>query len=149
MKACIVHLARLKAEADAVAGKLAADGYTPCIEEVDATLADAILNDATVIPQNITDCIKDADICVLLLGQDETDEAMGAIGGVAADGGCRVVAISDQVANDIAENVDVFVDAIIPCDLDDIIDIVKGKDRWPADSEGKEVKRNIRRVKCQ
>ncbi len=148
MKACIIYLTSLKVEADAVAAKLATEGYTCCLEEVEAAVADAILNDVTAIPPRILDCLKDADCCILLLGQDETDEAMGAIGGVASDGGCRVVAVSDQVADDLAKNVDVFVDAVVSCDLDDIMDIVKGKDRWPSDAEGKAVKREIRRVKC-
>lgn len=149
MKACIVYIASLKIEAATVATKLDAEGYTYCLEEVDAAVADAILNDITAIPQRILDCLKDANCCVLLLGQNETDEAMGAIGGVASDSGCRVVAISDQVADDMARNVDAFVDAVASYDLDDILDIVKGKDRWPADRGGNAVKREIRRVKCQ
>jgi hypothetical protein len=149
MKACIIYLASLKVEADAVAAKLAVEGYTNCLEEVEAAVADAILHDVAAIPRRISDCLKDADCCVLLLGQDETDEAMGAIGGVASDGGCRVVAVSDQVADNIAKSVDAFIDAIVPCDLEDLIDIVKGKDHWPADAGGKEVQREIRRVKCQ
>ncbi len=149
MKACVVYLDKLKERADVVASKLTTEGYEVCLEEVDFALAQAILEDNSAIPARISDCIKTSDVCILLLGQDETDEAFGSIGGVGADGGCRVIAVTDQSAEELAKGIDTFVDAIVPCDLEDIVDVIGGKEKWPSDSTGKPIKRDLKRVKCQ
>src|SRR5690242_19761312 len=88
-KACILHTPEKKAAADEVAKRLKEKGYAVCVTEVSTETAKAVkAGDKASLPADVADCLEGADVCIVLVDEQGS---LATIGGLASDGGCRVV----------------------------------------------------------
>jgi hypothetical protein len=146
-KACVVHTASKKMEAEAVAKQLSDEGFQVCVTQVTAEEASAVKSgDSASVPGAVQECLEGAEVCVILI-----DEAidLGGIGGIASDGGCRVVTVGGD-PDDLASDLDDIIDGHVPSPDDpELVDIAEGEpdrikpDHTPAPP------RNPDTVKCQ
>jgi hypothetical protein len=146
-KACVIHTASKKPEAEAVAKQLGDEGFQVCLTEVTAEEANSVKSsDTSSVPTAVQACLEGSEVCVILV-----DEAvdLGGIGGIASDGGCRVVTIGGDPDN-LPIDLDDIIDGHVPSPDDpELVDVVEGEpdrikpDHTPAPP------RNPDTVKCQ
>lgn len=145
MKACLVYVVEMKAEAESLANRLRTDGFEVCLELVDAVVAQA-LSAGEGVPTNVLECIRSADVCYFLL-DGNVDLAAGIDESLrfAAGDGKRIVAI---------------VEGQLPVAVDDLASTVlvpgsasasaAATENVPSDHPGRPGgRRHIERVKCQ
>jgi hypothetical protein len=106
--ACIVYLSSYQGSVEAVEDHLQGLGYDVHSFEVTKARAEAVrAGDVASLPDELRKCLQDAELCVLLLGDEA--ECLGAIGGLGSDLGCRVVTMGGDPES-------------LPAELDDVID---------------------------
>src|SRR5690348_11625332 len=103
-KACILHTPSKKAEAEEVSKRLEADGYETCVTGVSTQTAKSVqAGDSSTMPCSVVECLKGASLCVILVDEEG---CLGAVGGLASDGGCRIVTVGgspDALPDDLDE----------------------------------------------
>jgi len=148
-KACVIFTEKKRDEADRLSERLRAEGYNVCATEVSAQDAKALVaKDVSALPSEVTACLADAEVCVLLI-DDEAPDMFDGLAGLASDGGCRVVSVGGAPA-DLSRDLDDLIDGHLP-DVDDptLIDVVNGKPHRIKPDKSPEAERKEPRVKCQ
>lgn len=146
--ACVVYLSSYAGSVDAVEEHLQALGYEVHSFEVTEERARAVRAGALdTLPEELRHCLENAELCVLLLGDDA--EALGAIGGLGSDMGCRVVTVGGDPEN-LPDELDDVIDGHVP-DIeqppaDEVFD--GAPERIKPDGSPSE-ERKPKRVKCQ
>jgi hypothetical protein len=146
-KACVIFTAAKQSEADAVSANLQEAGYEVCMAEVAAAEAAAVkAGQQGSLPAKVQGCLDGAEVCVILM--DEAAD-FGGIGGLASDGGCRVITVGGN-PEDLPEELDDIIDGHLPSpDSPDLVDVVEGEpERVRPDNEPASP-RKPPRVKCQ
>jgi hypothetical protein len=146
-KACILHTPQKKADAEAVAKRLQAEGYDTCVTGVSSQTAKSVqAGDMSTLPSTVAECLKDASICVILVDEEG---CLGAVGGLASDAGCRVVTVGGS-PDALPKELDDIADGHVPSpDTPDLIDIANGKDERITPDGSSAPPRKPKRVKCQ
>ncbi|WP_162888162.1 hypothetical protein [Sphingomonas mesophila] len=146
-KACIVFTEARAAEAEVVAKRLQENGFDACMAEVSITEAKAVqAGDASTLPDHVKDCLDGAEVCVILVDEEA---ALGGIGGLASDGGCRVVTVGGDPAI-LPTDIDDIIDGHVPSpDAPDLIDVVEGEPERIRPDNSPAPPREPDRVKCQ
>lgn len=149
-KACVIFSPTKEAEAEQVVVRLRAEGYDVCAITVTPEVAAAAKEGSSSLPTDIAACIAGAEVCVILVDVDPgASSALGGLGGMASDGGSRVVTVGGD-PKALSAELDDIIDGHVPSpETPELIDIVGGRpDRIAADNTPAD-KRNEDRVKCQ
>lgn len=146
-KACVVHTPSKKAGAETVVSRLRGEDYEVCVAEVSVEIAkDVKAGEMASLPADVRGCLEGADVCVILIDEEVN---LGVIGGLASDGGCRVVTIGGSPDNLPAELDDV-VDGHLPApDSPELVDVVSGVPERVRPDNKPAPPREPDRVKCQ
>lgn len=146
-KACILYTPRKRPEAENVAERLKADGYTPCITGVSIQTAKTVeAGDKSSLPSTVTDCLEGASVCVVLI---DDEASLGPIGGIASDSGCRVITVGGS-PDELPTELDDVVSGHVPApDTPELVDIVHGEDIRIAPDGTQASRRKSDRVTCQ
>jgi hypothetical protein len=146
-KACIVFTEMKAMEAEAVAKRLQGQGFDTCMAQVTIVEAKAVkAGDTSTLPAAVKDCLNGAEVCIILV---EENTALGAIGGLASDEGCRVVTVGGDPA-DLPTEIDDVIDGHVPSpDAPDLMDVVEGEPERIRADNSPAGPREPDRVKCQ
>lgn len=82
MKACIIYVKSTQAEVTPTKQRLMEVGYAVCESLASIDEANAAQLGAADLPRKISECIANADLCIFLLPENESDD--GCIGGAAS-----------------------------------------------------------------
>jgi hypothetical protein len=146
-KACVIHTPPKRSEAEAAAARLKNDGYSVCVSEVTAAVANAVkAGDKNSLPGEVQDCLAGAEVCVILV-----DEAidLGAIAGIASDMGCEIITVGGSPA-DLPTSLDDITDGHLPSpEAPQFEEVVEGKPDMIKPDNTPSKDRDTDRVKCQ
>lgn len=146
--ACIVYLSTFAGSVDAVEQHLQALGYDVHSFEVTKDRANTVVaGELSSLPTELRKCLKDAELCILLIGEDA--ECLGPIGGLGSDLGCRMVTIGGD-PDDVPTDIDDIADGHIPDIEQPEADEVLGGERIRIKPDGEAApERKPKRQKCQ
>jgi hypothetical protein len=109
-KACVLYGSEQEVAAEAAAERLRKDGYEVCASEVTAEEARTVrAGDLTSLPPQVSECLKGAELCLILLAERNPSADLGPLAGLASDAGARVVTLGGSPEE-------------LPTELDDVID---------------------------
>jgi len=136
-----------QAQAEVTVARLRDEGYEVCAVEVIAEVAKAIkAGESASLPAEVQDCLAGAEVCVILV--DETVD-FGALGGLASDGGCRVVTVGGS-PDALPAALDDIIDGHVPSpDAPELVDVVEGETERVRPDHTAAPPRKPDRVKCQ
>lgn len=145
-KACVVFVAGLEDKASFITAKLNSDGYEVCLHQASEEETMAARDGAANINEKLAECLRNSNICVFLIDQEDQYDGIGL---AASQAGAMVIgllagpgAVASGIIDDIAE-------AVMPMDSKNLDDALQGKDVWEG-SDGKPINpRKIPRQKCQ
>jgi hypothetical protein len=146
-KACVIFTAAKQAEAQATSAKLQDSDYEVCLTQVTAAEASRVqAGNQGTLPKHVQDCLHEAEVCVILV---DVDVDFGSVGGLASDGGCRVVTIGGN-PGDLPQELDDIIDGHVPSsDAPGVIEIVEGRPERLKPDNTPAADRNEKKVKCQ
>lgn len=149
-KACLVYVTATRGSRAAVRAELEQAGFEVCevLAEVDdARAAQAGTGD---LPPALAACLRDAQLCVFLLPEDEAaDGLIGAAAAEAQAGGKRMIGVVAGARNRYPEALDDFAGAMVRLGSGRLGEAVGGGEVWEAPGGGPIPKRDARNVKCQ
>jgi len=149
-RACLIYVTATENERDVVREQLAAAGYVVC--EVRAELDNEL--EAKAAQEKLRDeimaCVAEADVCVVLIPQEEdADGEIGVAAGYADHHQKRLIGV---VAGDRASYPEVledFAPSMVRVGSDRFSEILAGADIWEAPDRTIITDRKIRHVRCQ
>jgi hypothetical protein len=149
-RACLVYVAATQGNRAQVRAELEQAGFAVC--EVLAAVDDARAAQAGAgdLPPALAACLRDAQLCVFLLPEDE--KADGLIGAAAAEaqaGGKRIIGVVAGARERYPEALDDFARAMVRVGSGRLGEAVSGVEVWEAPGGGPIAKRDARNVKCQ
>ncbi|WP_421953645.1 hypothetical protein [Polaromonas sp.] len=146
-KACLVFVPKLAALAQTVSSWLSEDGAEVCVVEIEPVEADAIRGGDYDQNVAVQACVDDADVCIFLLGDENTDEVLAAAGKVAASKR-RVVVVVGEGAS-LPQIFDDAADAVVNATTPGLREVILGKDIRQLPDGSIAPQRVPARVKCQ
>ncbi len=146
-KACLVFVPTLAQLAETVSGWLREDGAEVCFVEVQPNETEAIKSGDYDQNAAVQACVDAADVCIFLLGDENTDAVLAAAGTVAGSKG-RVVVVAGGSAS-LPQIFDDAADAVVNAASSDLREVILGKDVHQLPDGNIAPQRVPARVKCQ
>lgn len=150
-KACVIYSHENQAEASQVAQRLGGEGYEVCATEVTGEEANSIKAGVLdSIPPKVAGCLADAEVCVILVGEDKPAEVgFGGVAAAASDAGCRVVTVGGS-PEQLPTELDDVIDGHVPsADSPELPEIISGRPQRIRPDNTPAPERDEDRVKCQ
>lgn len=146
-KACIVFSVGLEEEVSPILAQLSGKGYDVCVAAAEQQVVAAAQGGSTQIPDEVKNCIINAEICVFLIPKQNTACVTNA-GSYAGGLGKRIVAVIEDVGS-LPQIFDDLATSVVVLDSPKLSAALQGELVWEVPSASGDGKRNIHRVKCQ
>jgi hypothetical protein len=149
-RACLIYVTATADDCGPVRARLEGAGYVVC--EVRAELDDAWVAQAGVgdLPEGLSECIAQSDICVFLLPADQvSDGALSGAASLAQSAGKRMVGVVAGARDRYPEALDDHAGAMLRQGSGQLIAAIEGGEIWEKPGGTEAPVREIRHVRCQ
>ena len=146
--ACVIYLSSYSGSVAATEEKLVEQGFAVHVFEIAKALASQVsIGQWDTLPAEIADCVKKADLVVLLIEDDA--ELLGPIAGLSSDAGCQVVTVGGE-PDALPDGLDDIIDGHLPnLEIPQAEEILGGATNRLGQDGDPVAPRKPRRVKCQ
>ncbi len=147
--ACVIYVVATENELPAVKAELEQNGYAVCAVLATTETARKLRTDDNGIPEAIKSCIKNSDLCVFLIpDEDEEDGGIHGAAGLANQLGKRIVGLVSGSRTTYPEGFDTA-GAMIRISSPRLSSVLQGEDTWEAADKTAIEDRSIHHQKCQ
>jgi hypothetical protein len=149
-RACLIYVTATADDRGPTRASLEGAGYVVC--EVRAELDDALLAQAGEgdLPESLSECIAQSDICVFLLPADQgNDGALSGAASLAQRAGKRMVGIVAGARDHYPEALEDCADAMVRQGSEQLSAAIDGREIWERPDGSPAPAREIRHVRCQ
>jgi hypothetical protein len=149
-KACLIFTAQTKQHVEKTASEIANKGYAVCSVQADTEVAVAAKLGNSDLPVEILNCIRDADLCVVILPEDPAHD--GAIDACAAQSNqlaTAIICLVDGVRSEIPANIDDQARSCLRVGSSNLSAAIDGAEIWENSDGTAAPDRKIRHQQCQ